>query len=186
MQMKRPRYSARIGLVLLGALLLFDSLPATAQNAAQTVDSDDKPELTVKEMIERARQRTTAIKPRPKCPEQDPDDDVVVVCAQIEDGAKYRVPPSTTSRAAMGGPPPAPDVAGPGIFKGKATVGGLCFVPPCPKPPAYIVDFSKLPEFDHEYAAKAREAARLERERQAAQASETDEEAAQVEKSAPQ
>ncbi|MEM1132851.1 MAG: hypothetical protein AAGH53_07940 [Pseudomonadota bacterium] len=161
-------------------------MPAYAQNTTQSDSVGEEPEHTVKQMIERARQRTTAIKPRPKCPEQNPDDDIVVVCAQIDDGAKYRVPPSTTSRAALGGPPPAPDVAGPGIFKGEPTISGLCFIPPCPKPPAYIVDFSKLPEFDHEYAAKAREAARLEREHQAAQASETDEEAPQRQKSAPQ
>lgn len=40
----------------------------------------------------------------------------------------------------------APDVAGDGIFRGPATVSGLCFVPPCPKPPAYIIDFEDLPE----------------------------------------
>ena len=40
----------------------------------------------------------------------------------------------------------APDVAGAGIFRGPATMSGLCFVPPCPKPPAYMVDFSEIPE----------------------------------------
>ena len=40
----------------------------------------------------------------------------------------------------------APDTAGPGIFRGKATVSGLCFVPPCPPPPAYIIDFDELPD----------------------------------------
>ena len=40
----------------------------------------------------------------------------------------------------------APDVAGAGIFRGPATVSGLCFIPPCPDPPAYMVDFSTLPD----------------------------------------
>jgi hypothetical protein len=39
-----------------------------------------------------------------------------------------------------------PDVAGSGIFRGPATVSGLCVIPPCPPPPAYIVDFKALPE----------------------------------------
>lgn len=38
------------------------------------------------------------------------------------------------------------DVAGPGIFRGKPTVGGMCFIPPCPKDPAYIIDFDELPD----------------------------------------
>tara|TARA_A100001391_G_scaffold128194_3_gene87743 strand:+ start:1015 stop:1578 length:564 start_codon:yes stop_codon:yes gene_type:complete len=42
----------------------------------------------------------------------------------------------------------APDVAGAGIFRGPATVSGVCGIGlnPCPPPPAYIVDFSALPE----------------------------------------
>ncbi len=41
---------------------------------------------------------------------------------------------------------PAPDVAGDGIFRGPATVSGLCVIPPCPKPPAYMIDFATLPD----------------------------------------
>ena len=40
----------------------------------------------------------------------------------------------------------APDVAGDGIFRGPATVSGLCLIPPCPPPPAYLIDFDELPE----------------------------------------
>ena len=40
----------------------------------------------------------------------------------------------------------APDVAGAGIFRGPATVSGLCLIPPCPPPPAYMIDFSALPD----------------------------------------
>lgn len=40
---------------------------------------------------------------------------------------------------------PPPDVAGPGIFRGPASIGGLCLIPPCPKPPALIVDVEAIP-----------------------------------------
>ena len=38
-----------------------------------------------------------------------------------------------------------PDVAGPGIFRGPPTVSGLCFIPPCPKDPALIIDVGAIP-----------------------------------------
>lgn len=38
------------------------------------------------------------------------------------------------------------DVAGGGIFKGKATVGGLCVIPPCPGEAALLIDIEALPE----------------------------------------
>lgn len=40
---------------------------------------------------------------------------------------------------------PAPDVAGPGIFRGPATIGGMCFIPPCAKGPALIIDVTAIP-----------------------------------------
>lgn len=38
------------------------------------------------------------------------------------------------------------DVSGPGIFKGSATVGGLCLIPPCPAEPVLMIDVQSLPE----------------------------------------
>ena len=43
------------------------------------------------------------------------------------------------------GPQPV-DVAGAGIFRGKPTVSGMCFIPPCPKPPVLMIDIEALPE----------------------------------------
>lgn len=41
--------------------------------------------------------------------------------------------------------PSTPDVAGPGIFRGEPTISGLCFIPPCPKDPALIIDVEAIP-----------------------------------------
>lgn len=38
------------------------------------------------------------------------------------------------------------DVAGEGIFRGPATVGGLCLIPPCPPEAAIMIDVEALPE----------------------------------------
>ena len=38
------------------------------------------------------------------------------------------------------------DVAGGGIFRGPATVSGLCLIPPCPAEAALIIDIEALPE----------------------------------------
>jgi len=38
-----------------------------------------------------------------------------------------------------------PDVAGPGIFRGPASIGGLCFIGPCPDEPALIIDVEAIP-----------------------------------------
>lgn len=42
----------------------------------------------------------------------------------------------------------APGVAGPGIFTGPPTVGGICGIGlnPCPPPVAYLIDFETLPD----------------------------------------
>ncbi|MEE4201099.1 hypothetical protein [Erythrobacter sp.] len=38
------------------------------------------------------------------------------------------------------------NVAGGGIFRGPATVGGLCVIPPCPGEAALLIDVEALPE----------------------------------------
>ncbi|WP_279351659.1 hypothetical protein [Erythrobacter litoralis] len=75
----------------------------------------------------------------------------IVVCRRVtgsenrlysKDDAQQRYAEETMNEGIIA----APDVAGAGIFRGPATVSGLCFVPPCPRPPAYMVDFSTIPE----------------------------------------
>ena len=76
----------------------------------------------------------------------------IIVCRRIVDRSQYRFSTDDDAEARYAtetmnkGDPRTPDVAGEGIFKGPATVSGLCVIPPCPKPPAYIIDFSELPE----------------------------------------
>ncbi len=79
----------------------------------------------------------------------------IVVCREIvDDRYRYR----TTSDAAAearyaretmyANDPQAPDVAGPGIFRGPATIGSLCIpgLQKCPPPPALMIDVTALPQ----------------------------------------
>ena len=52
------------------------------------------------------------------------------------------------ARTAFRDAPATPDVAGAGIFRGPATVSGICVkgIFNCPKPPALMVDVTKLPQ----------------------------------------
>lgn len=79
----------------------------------------------------------------------------IVVCREIvEDSQRYRTGSDSESedryaRETMyANDPQAPDVAGPGIFRGPATVGGLCIpgLQKCPPPPALMVDVTALPQ----------------------------------------
>lgn len=124
----------------------------------------DPVEAKVKQLIRKADEWTGKEERAKRCAPSAAGKDIVV-CGEADAGAKFRVPADTEGRLATGGPPPAPDVAGDGIFKGKATMGLGCIIPPCPPPKAYMIDFSKLPEVDEEYLAKAREAEAAEKAR---------------------
>ncbi|KHK92348.1 hypothetical protein [Novosphingobium malaysiense] len=73
----------------------------------------------------------------------------ITVCAPDED--EFRIPSTADSdpnsaEALDDGRLHPPDVAGGGIFKGKATMGGMCLVPPCPPEQPYLIDLSSIPE----------------------------------------
>lgn len=79
----------------------------------------------------------------------------IVVCREIaEDGSdRYSSDREAAQRryareTAYANDPQAPDVAGPGIFRGPATVGRLCIpgLQKCPPPPALMIDVTALPE----------------------------------------
>ncbi len=76
----------------------------------------------------------------------------IVVCrelpadtSQIYSGSREAWLKDYAERTQNAGTLPPPDVAGPGIFRGPATVSGLCFIPPCPKDAALIVDVEAIP-----------------------------------------
>src|SRR3546814_8299289 len=70
----------------------------------------------------------------------------IVVCRSKRDESEFRTLPSGDAQARYAqetmnkGNPQTPDVAGEGIFRGPATVSGLCILGPCPQPPALFID----------------------------------------------
>lgn len=120
--------------------------------AAPAAAQDQAPD-TVDEAFEAAREAYGPPPPAPPEPDcEEPEGDEIVVCARLEEQSQFRVRTDEEAEDAYAaatmykGDPQAPDVSGPGIFKGPATVSGLCVIPPCPEPPAYMIDFDELPE----------------------------------------
>ena len=118
------------------ALALFGAAPLAAQ----------EPPATAGEALAAAEDAYGPPAPAKKCPTAAPGEEIVV-CAEEQEQSQFRLRSDEQAeddyaRATMDkGAPRAPDVAGPGIFRGPATVSfGK------PPPPAYIVDFSQLPE----------------------------------------
>lgn len=94
-------------------------------------------------------------RPQPTCarpPDAEPNE--IIVCAPWDDPNQHRIASledaqNRYARETMNrGNPPPPDVAGEYIFHGPPTVSGICVpgVTNCPPPPAYMVDFSQLPD----------------------------------------
>lgn len=76
----------------------------------------------------------------------------IVVCrelpadtSQLYSGSREAWLKDYAERTQNAGTIPTPDVAGEGIFRGPPTVSGLCFIPPCPKEAALIVDVEAIP-----------------------------------------
>lgn len=119
--------------------------------AAGAVRAQDRAATTAEDVFENARDAYGPPPPEPKCDEGDGDE--IVVCAEQQEQSQFRVKSSSeldpeSEEALDDGLPRAPDVGGPGIFKGKATIGGLCVpgLQKCPPPPALFIDFSELPD----------------------------------------
>ncbi len=76
----------------------------------------------------------------------------IVVCAelvhdtsQLYSGSREAWEKAYAERTQNAGTLPPPDVAGAGIFRGPATVSGLCVIGPCPKDAALIIDLAAIP-----------------------------------------
>ncbi|MBB3034502.1 hypothetical protein [Alteriqipengyuania lutimaris] len=135
--------SIRSGIFVLAHAAVALATPAAAQDGEDDV---------VGPLLERSREAYTMPEPEPERPADcavSRDDTIIIVCAPIEDDPdRYRVSSrledGDDSHLSWNGE--APDVSGPGIFKGPATVSGLCIIPPCPPPPVYMIDVTALPE----------------------------------------
>jgi hypothetical protein len=126
-----------------GILSLFVALGLAAPAMAQTVSEQDR------EVARGLMLRVGKLAPpvRPRC--EAPRGNDIVVCAQ--DQKQFRTDSSSaadpTGKAGTNdGRLTPPDVAGNGIFKGKPTVGGMCLIPPCAAPKAYMIDLASIPE----------------------------------------
>lgn len=126
---------------------------AAAPLAAQTEEPVQAEPGAVEDAFEAARKSYGPPPPKPPQPDcEEPEGNEIVVCARLEEQSQFRIRTDEEAeddyaRETMNkGDPKAPDVSGPGIFKGVATVSGLCVIPPCPEPPAYIIDFEELPD----------------------------------------
>ena len=135
---------SRIHLVLFCAMF---ATPLSAQSTGSGVGPDP-----VDEAFEAVREAYGPPPPDPQPDCEEPEGNEIVVCARLEEQSQFRVRSDEDAEneyaaATMNkGNPQAPDVSGPGIFRGPATVSGLCLIPPCPEPPAYMIDFDELPD----------------------------------------
>ena len=135
--------------LFLGSILV--SGPAFGQDKVES----DQPRSTVEDVLADADQLYGPPPPMEDCSDEQEAailSGEIIVCRRKKDQRRFRTLSSDEAQTRYAeetmnrGNPPTPDVAGPGIFRGPATVGGLCFVPPCPKDPALIIDIEALPE----------------------------------------
>lgn len=156
----RARFGALGGGILCASLMLSGlAAPVAAQEAPRETGSGEAPQ----EAPRPAGEVIDILAPVPDVP-YDPNFDSrcedeqdaasisqeIIVCARRRDDSEYRTTSDSRKRyaeeTAFINDPQAPDVAGAGIFRGPATVGGMCFIPPCPPPKAIIIDVGALPE----------------------------------------
>ena len=120
--------------------MLCAMLAITAPLAAQGAPPDSK----VQVMITREKERYGAPAPKPVCKKVEGDD--IQVCGGRNDGAQWRVPPTSTTdprsaQALRDGLPRAPNVSGlPDCTVVKCH--GFGRVPP----PVYYIDLKSIPE----------------------------------------
>ncbi|MEE4315540.1 MAG: hypothetical protein V2I74_01010 [Erythrobacter sp.] len=75
----------------------------------------------------------------------------IVVCRSISDASQLYAGSHEAwladyaERTRYHNAPRTPDLAGEGIFRGPPSVSGLCFIPPCPRDPALLIDVAALP-----------------------------------------
>ena len=100
------------------------------------------PGPTAEELMANARARYAIEQPRHEiCPRA--RDDEIVVCREIDDPERYRVPSDADSGVIRDHVPRAPDLEP--KYPGVAVAKG-CFIPPCPRPMPTMIDLAAIPE----------------------------------------
>jgi hypothetical protein len=122
--------------------IVVTAAPAMAQDAGAVNEAD----RAVAERMMSSGGRLTRNRSRSDCLNSTRQGEIVV-CAP--DDGQFRVPSTAESdpgsdQALNDGQLHTPDVAGGGIFRGKATMGGGCILGSCP-PQFYIIDLSTIP-----------------------------------------
>jgi hypothetical protein len=110
-----------------------------------------QPATSAEEALAAAGQVYGPAAPEPEC--KDGQEGEIVVCAKEQEQSQFRMRSDEQAKndyareTMFAGDPQAPDVAGPGIFRGEPTIGGMCIpgLQKCPPPPAITVDFAALP-----------------------------------------
>lgn len=141
--------------VIAAPLAVLAIAPAAAQDAGAAGDEQEDEAPTAEEMIAKANDLYHAPGTRRPCKPAVGNE--IVVCAT--DPSQFRTSSSLDDAIRNGTLPPGKDIpAAPdvdGLPKGGVVVARGCFVPPCPPPPAYYIDFDSLPEpLTPEQAAK--------------------------------
>ncbi len=116
-------------------------------------------QITAEEALANAQASYSAVPREEACPQADPG--TIVVCRRKVDPDSLRVRSENgragDGRADRGDVPDAPYVYG--GFMGGITVARGCFVPPCPRPAAVLIDLAAIPEaLTPEQAAAVRRA----------------------------
>lgn len=151
---------------MFGVCALMSCTPLAAQNENSVTDEGGEAEETAPPAQSEPRQRPqrrvldlmiTVPKPESdRLLEEDCEEEAdaarianeIVVCRQLGEGTdgswnKEEFEQGYAQRTQ--GEKPV-DVAGGGIFRGPATVSGLCIIPPCPAEAALIIDVEALPQ----------------------------------------
>lgn len=114
--------------------------------AAAAAAVNPAPTITAQQALDNAQKLYAITPPKPKakpCPVSMENE--IVVCRQFEKPTSQYVPSDLDNGVPDdGGIPRAPDVSG--LPQGGTIVVRGCFIPPCPKPPALIIDVRGIPE----------------------------------------